>query len=466
MRDLRKKILLESGKTTSRKARAKADSNFGSTNQSPSSTPANSRPGSRAPSRYASEDEGFSDSDITDSSLVLSTADEEVEAADWERRLQDAIKEILDRKNSSTKGRESYLAAYTWHTRHHYADEIVENSLHELVPSILRSIKGGRNAEETTMALKALTMTTLTTQSEDIYDPVLSSLKSVCQDSGEESVKIEAIHAMTVVTLFGGLEGAMTDLMDFFLEIVESDGHNIEAGDNGPVVTAALMAWGFLATHVDNLTDDPEQAIDAFLEQLDSSDVDVQLAAGTNLALIMEVIRKHNEMAEQEHWVRQESRREQARLQGIEGFEAEEFNPYDLQYNKHQLLTRVESLERESSKAISKKGRRKLHATFQSIRTSLEHGMGPGYSTAGRVARASDRDGERVYDSEKVFGEFGYRDSIKVQVQGGGRPRVITISVDSWSFSIRIAFLKKLIGGGFGEHWTKNPAVSDLFGGD
>ncbi|KAI0134307.1 interferon-related developmental regulator-domain-containing protein [Xylariales sp. AK1849] len=457
MRDLRKKILMESGKTQSRKARLRPDSNFGSATHSPSSSPAGSRQASRAPSRHASEDEG-SDSDVNDSltDSVVASEDGEDTISDWSDKLKDCINEILDRKRSSVKGRESYLAGYVHLTRHHFADTMIEHQLHELVPAILKSIRGGRNTEETVTALKALQMTTLTTQYDNIYDQVFSNLKSVCGSVDEEVVKVEAINTMAVVTIFGGgAEAAAEELLDFMLEIVESDGHSVEAGDNGPVVTAALTVWGFLASHIEDLEQRSEGALDAFTEQLDSTDVDVQIAAGTDIALIFEAIRAFNEREEEQHDERQEELKEEAKRKKRD-FTPEPFNPFDLQYNQHQLVQRMTELAGESSKAVSKKDRRHLHARFASILTSLELGKGPGYSKAGRVARESDRNGARVFDAEKVFEEFGYRETIRGD-------NGMSLTIDSWSLSIRVQFLKKILGGGFTTHWKHNPAVEESF---
>ena len=58
MHDLRKKILLESGKTTSRKARSRPESSRGSPVTSPGGSHPGSRANSRPGSRYGSEDEG------------------------------------------------------------------------------------------------------------------------------------------------------------------------------------------------------------------------------------------------------------------------------------------------------------------------------------------------------------------------------------------------------------------------
>ncbi|KAK7973112.1 hypothetical protein PG988_007246 [Apiospora saccharicola] len=453
MRDLRKKILLESGKTVSRKARAKPDSSFGSTTTSPAS----SRPASRAPSRYASDAES-DDSDINESltNSVIDSEDGDT-ISDWTDKLKACITEILDRKRSSVKGREAYLAGYVHLTRHHFADTIIEGQLHELVPAMLKSIRSGRNTEEVLAGLKALTMSILSTESDSIYDDVYSSLKQVCENSDEEVVKVEAINAMTVATVFGGGMGAtMQELMDYLLEIVESDGHNIDAPDNGPVVTAALICWGILATYEEDLMQQSEAALEAFTEQLDSSDVDVQVSAGSNIALIFEVMRAYNERVEEEHDQRQEEARLEAKRLKLD-FEYEEYNPFDLQYDQHKIVHRVSELAGESSRAVSKKDRRKLHQQFASILTSIELGKGPKYSKAGRAARQSDRDGDRVYGNEKdVYQEVGYRDMIRDE---NGR----VLSIESWSLGLRVAFLRKILGGGFNTHWRLNPVVEETF---
>ncbi|KAF3018124.1 hypothetical protein E8E14_008547 [Neopestalotiopsis sp. 37M] len=457
MRDLRKKILLESGKTMSRKARSRPDSNFGSTTHSPTSSPAGSRHGSRAPSRYASEDE-VSDDDPSDSltNSVVASEDGDESISDWTDKLKDCMNEILDRKRSSTQGRERYFAAYTHLARHHFADTMIEHQMHELVPAFLRSIRSGGTTEETVGALKALQMTIITTQSESIYDQAYSILKTATEGSEEESVKVEALYTMAVATIYGGgAEVAAQELMDFAVEIVESDGHSVEAGDNGPVVTAALSIWGFLASHIDELEQQSEEALEAFTEQLDSSDADVQIAAGNNIALIFEALRIYNEQAEEDHDSRQEQLRTEAKQRG-ERYVPEPYNPFDLQYNQHQLVQKMTELAGQSSKTISRKDRRQLHATFNSILKSIELGKGPGYSEAGRIARESDRGGERVYAAEKVFTEFGYRNTVK---GNDGR----TLTIDSWSLSIRVDFLKRILGGGFTTHWSHNPAVSETF---
>ncbi|KAI1439309.1 interferon-related developmental regulator-domain-containing protein [Xylaria sp. CBS 124048] len=425
MRDLRKKILLESGKTISRKARSRPDS----LGASPSSSPAPSRGASRVNSRYASEEEDLSDSEYEDSltNSVANSEDGEEPVASWTDRLGDRIAELLDRKRSSTKGREASLSAYTHIIRHHYAEEQLDPQLSELVPALLKSIRSGGNADETVSAIKALTMTILSTESEDLYDRVYPSLKGLCQDSEESSVKVEAIEAMSIATMCGGGAGSgAEELLDFLVDIVESDGHSIDAGDNGPVVSAALVAWGFIASDIDNLQDHSDQALEAFTEQLDSTDVDVQVAAGTNIALIFETAREYEDETEQ---------------------------AWDLQYDQHKLVQRMTALVRESSKSVSKKDRKHLHGSFNSVLTSLEHGKGPGYSTARRMASNPHTGGSKMDFSEE-YREYGYREKIRIHN--------ISMTIDTWSLSTRVEMLRSVLGAGLAIHYMANPTVKSL----
>lgn len=425
MHDLRKKILLESGKTVSRKARSRPDS----VGASPIGSPAPSRGGSRVNSRYASEEEDLSDSEYEDSltNSVANSDDGDEIVASWTDKLADRVAELLDRKRSSTKGRETCLAAYTHIIRHHFAEEQLAYQLGELIPALLKSIRSGNNTDETLSAVKALTMTTLSTASDQFYDHVYPSLKTLCQDSTEASIKVEAIEAMSIVTMCGGGSViAAEELLEFLLEIVQTDGYSIGADDNAPVVAAALTAWGFVASHIDDLQDGSTEALDAFSDQLDSVDVDVQVAAGANIALLFEAAREHEEETEE---------------------------PWELQYDQHKLLQRMTALTKESSKSISKKDRKNLHTSFQSVLTSLEHGKGPGYSTARRMTSNPHTGGSKV-DFTGEAREYGYREKLRIHN--------ISMTIDSWSLSTRVAMLRSVLGAGLAIHYMENPVVKDL----
>ncbi|EGS18251.1 uncharacterized protein CTHT_0062730 [Thermochaetoides thermophila DSM 1495] len=437
---------LKGEKTMSKKARAKREAGL-SPFQSPSASGApspavsqpssrpGSRPGSRLSSRpashYGSDDEfegddylGFEDS---------ASASSGEEGLTWADRLLDLIRELQghkDQKRTSVQDRELALAGYSHILRHHYAEEHLSSVLDDILPTFLKQIRAGRSNKERARALQAFTLTLLTCPSDKDYEQAISALKTVCEDVEDNNVKIDAIHALCVAVIYGGGNNAATEeLLDFFLEIVSTDGDSVRAPDDGSVVTAALQAWAFLATHVDDLTVKGEEAVESFLDQLDSADSDVKVNAGANLALLFEAAREQEEETGQS---------------------------FITAYNQHRIMTQMAKIMRDSSKTISKKGRRHVRTNFSSIVTSVERGKGPGYSTAGRWGNPHTG-GTAEEEIDGGFAEFGYREKIRLPNRW--------IVINTWFLRARAELLKTLLGGGLLVHYEENPTVRELFRG-
>ncbi|KAI1394995.1 interferon-related developmental regulator-domain-containing protein [Hypoxylon fuscum] len=429
MPDLRKKIF-ENGKTVSKKARSRQ--------QSAQPSPASSRGGSRAASRQASDEEDVSDYEYNDS-LPASTlnsegSDDEGESISPSEALHDQIVDLLDQKRDSGQDRENKLIAYTELIRHNFSAEEIDGRVNDLLPMLLKSIRGRKTPQGTLWALRALALTIVTTGGETIHDRVYSTLQTLCEsteyDDFNEEIKVGCIRAMGLSTMCGGGSAtAAAEFLQFLMEIIQSDGHVVEAGDSGPVVAAALDAWGFVASGLDDLEEESTEALEAFTEQLDSTDVDVQIAAGANIALLLEAAREHEDGGGE---------------------------PWNMRYDQDQLLQRLTSLTRESSKSISKKDRRRLHDGFRSVVTSLEHGKGPGYSTARRLASNPHTGGNKA-DFNQEYQEYGYRQRYRIQN--------ISLIIDTWSLSTRIGMLKTVLGSGLASHYLYNPVVKDLLNG-
>jgi len=182
-KDLRR-LALESGKTTSRKARARLASGqssaagSGPTSRnnsprisprlspahSPGVSPSGSRSGSRAASRQGSEDEAEFDSDELASSIAsidlsrfhqYDTAAPEV----WELELDGCSEQIIERSRNmrnTSAGREEMLAIYVSILQAQYAVEEVSPKVNELVPAFLKLIKSGSTEAEVLLALKGM----------------------------------------------------------------------------------------------------------------------------------------------------------------------------------------------------------------------------------------------------------------------------------------------------------------------
>ena len=439
MHDLRKKALLESGKTVSRKARLRPDSKSATPMTSPGASPHGSRNGSRAPSRYASEDEDASDSELDDVMTMSTTSGASDHGEDdtgraWVDRLSARVSQIAaggrsgERKKMSNQEREDMLKSYLHLVRHYYAKPEIETQAKDLVMGLVRAVKSGISATERTLALKALAVTILTNPDESVLDQHITSLKSACEEDAAEEVKTAALYALAVATMYGdGSTEAAEDMMQYMIDIIESDGHTVDAPDVAPVVVAALKSWGFMAAHLEDLSDQSEQAMEAFVEQLDSSDAYVQTSAGDNIALLFE------------------------NAHDMEEATGEKVN---FKYDPKRLAQQMRDISR-GSKSMSKRDRRHLKSDFNSIATGLERGKGPGYSTAGWATSNPHTGGSMVESSHGGdVNEFGYRQTIFVGTE--------RLTIDSWALSAKVDFLKIVLAGGFPTHLSKNETVEEM----
>lgn len=245
--------------------------------------------------------------------------------------------------------------------------------------------------------------------------------------------KISAIHALSTAAFFGGAsDEEMEDLMSFFLDIVESDGLSVDAHDEGSVVIAALEAWGLLATEIEDMEDATEAAIEAFVEQLESADAGVQIAAGENIALLYEKSYTPREEDEEISDVDSEGEED---VQGDKMVKR-----YNVYRRQDQLLHTLDELANISTRRISKKDKKTLHSSFADIRNSVEKPTrGPKYSTA------LDQETGRTYGGGRM----------KVQIN-----RSVEVRIDKWWKLQRLNALRRVLQGGFTHQYDENEAVS------
>lgn len=223
--------------------------------------------------------------------------------------------------------------------------------------------------------------------------------------------------------------------MDFFIEISESDGHSVEAPDSGSVVSAALEEWGFLATQLDDTEEVAEAAMEAFVEQLESADASVQIAAGENIALLYE--NSYTEQEEDEEISENED----------EDDEAEEdpnapkmIKRYTVYRGENQLKHTLEALANVSGRGISKKDKKSLHSNFSDILNAIEYPTrGPRYSNA-----INHLTGKR----------YGSRMTVSIAQAGEMR-------IDKWWKLHRLQALRRTLQAGFVLHYQENEVVFD-----
>lgn len=436
MNHVRVKALKGNGKTTSKKA---IKSGRASGNITPRSSPlpslltspTHSAVHSRGTSDVSDSDEDgdfeFDDmmSSVHSGGSGAVTPDEGGSTFD----AQALIDGLQDKKHNNNEVREHFLEIYLRTLRTKYTPEThlwLDPAASALVEVFLKDADRAPTARERLLSLQAYCLTVGTTEDLEIFEGSERALKQILVDDDDDQCKVYAIYALCMTVLYaGGLEEAALEIMQYLVDIVQSDGESIESHDNAPVVAAAMAGWSFIAGHVDDFSDFADTAMDAFVDQLDSSDTEIQCNAGQAIALIFESSRTH---------------------------EQETGEPFQLPYDPQRLIGRISELAKLSSKSVSRKERRDLRESLVSVVTSLERGVGPYYSTALYIPEKDTfvPPSQRTDDGQA---EYGYRCRLRL---GNHSTRI-----DTWSLFARVNMMKILFRGGLQHHVFVNPVVME-----
>lgn len=431
--DLRRRAL-ESHKTVSKKAKARSASSI-------ASSPAGSRPLSHASSRNASRAPSDVDSDDSEATDFGNHSIEEVLDVDdiiedgtdaWRQILRDRIDEIIERKRSTVEGRKLAYSKYIFILTNYFADKDVEPKVSQLLPALIKSFKQNDEEREMYLAIRAVEITLATCPQNSAYIALEKELKNLYTSADTPSlVKAAAIHALGTILVYGGAgDEEIENVLDELLEIASSDGVSIEADDDPTVVAAAIETWGYLATFVDDLEEKSEDAIETFKDQLGSAYTSVQMAAGSNIALLYE-----------RSWTdREEDDAPAEDAEDEEGFPIDNslVKRYDPFRQINQLKHELTQLASISSKGVSRKDRTKLHKHFSDVLNTVEHPYrGPDYQNA---------------IDQETGNRYGSRMKVKVKDAG-------VMRIDRWWKLMRLNEFRRVLGGGFLVHYEKNDVV-------
>lgn len=325
-----------------------------------------------------------------------------------------------DRKKSHELREQAYIK-YSKILAATYAQSNIIGHKNDVIKACLHSIKSGKTEKESLEALRALMLTTITDPDDNIFSKTATTLKRAISDDERAAVKIRCIHAVANDAFFGGGSTEATeDLMQYFMEIIESDGHSVGAADDGEVVAAALEEWAFLASSLEDAQEITTEAMPALVDQLESSDVGVQVAAGEAIALCFEKSYTEAEEDELDH-----------------PDQVKYIKRYEVYPRKDELLETLKELSGGSKKYLSKRNKKTQKSAFQDILHSVEQPtLGP------RFSDALDKDG-RVMGSRMMIRV--HKDSV--------------LTVDKWWKLLRLQHIRRILGAGFFTHWTENPAI-------
>ena len=280
-------------------------------------------------------------------------------------------------------------------------------------------------------------MTLITSPQDLIYEAASTPLKRTIAHSHFVPSKTAAIHALGTCTFYGGAsDDEILENMEYLLEIISSDGHIIEAPDEPGPVVAALEEWGFLCTLADDLSEQSEDAIEAFAEQINSSYPSVQITAGENIALLFEksfrpIIHDEDSLADysdSDLIADPDDQSEKPKLIRL----------YPAYRRTDQLIHSLQAIASINTHHLSKTDRKALRTNFADILDSVENPThGPRYRNA-----INDETGKR-YGSRMV-----------VRIHKGGVMRI-----DRWWKLHRLQGLRRVLQGGFVRHYETNEVV-------
>jgi len=281
-------------------------------------------------------------------------------------------------------------------------------------------------------------MTVMTT-GDEIFAEVSSALKGRIHDSSSEAVQVGAIHTLGAVAFFGGAhEVEVEETMEFLLLIASSDGESVDAEDSGPVVAAALQEWGLLATLFSAMDGTSDEPMSVFEDQLDSSILSVQTAAGANVALLYEKSWSPLDDDDEEDDVSEEEVDDHEhgtfqRIKWAHRYEANTTGDDVLQSKLHGLAT-------GNARYMGKDSKRSMHQTFRDVLHSIQHPWrGPRFSTS------IDQDSD-LY--------LGHRLAVR-------HGRQLLFVVNRWWKLHRWEAIKRIAGGGVTNHYKLNKLVRE-----
>jgi hypothetical protein len=423
--DLRRRAL-ESGKTTSRKARSKQASR----DPSQPTSRAGSRVASRVTSRDVSDDEDNGGNLSDDTNQSINSIDALLESEDFNDQTTEVIKtqlhsciaDLLDRKSSNNKSREENLEMFVGCLTSHLLADVLYGHVDDLVAAFIRSVKAETSEKETTLALRAISLIAVSYESDSLYEMVSSTLMRALQHSQSIAVKTAAIYSLGICITFGGADdGEIMDMLTYLQEIASTDGGLVDASDNAEVVAAALQTYGFLASQIDDIENESEEAVATFFDQLDSDDVKVQIGAGENIALLYEksyTPREEDEGSSDNETAEGQDSSDDDDAPGDRSL-VKRYNAY---HNTPEILEKVTSLSGLSTKSMHRRDKKALHQSFTSIAMTV----------------ANPRVGLQTNNTSKMI----------VRIHREGEMRV-----DKWWKLMRLNAIRRLLAGGFVNHY-------------
>ncbi|KAK9460173.1 interferon-related developmental regulator-domain-containing protein [Lipomyces oligophaga] len=413
-------------------------------------------------------------------------------SSDWRDKLEGYIDILsIERKHSNSSSREDAMSRICKIASLKYAWRIAERRHGDLEDGITRSLKYSNSSKEKILACKMFSIFVITDPENEGYFKIVPIFKSLILSDENLAVKEAAITALGVVVFFSGASGdsEIDTELDFLLDIIMTDGSSISAADSGEVVSVAINVFGFLISKLDDALDISQTSMPILVDQLESSQMSVRMAAGYVIALLYErfsedignyhlVDSSDEEQDNEEQEIETLKERHESRNGKIEPLEEdEEYEEGDepsveipkpiairpqpqrmtsgqptLYYDEDQLIYQLSQLATSSTKRVAKSSRKVQKSVFRDIvdtvRTAVQH------------ENPDDN------QSDIVTYERGNGDPIPTtaslassRINRSLKFESITLHIESWAAYLRLAQVKKVLSYGLPVHFTYNRCI-------
>ncbi|CAG8596338.1 6448_t:CDS:2 [Funneliformis caledonium] len=234
------------------------------------------------------------------------------EVDNWEDEVLQSI-DNLEEKRTST--REDALTVLIRLLSHKYAADILYSRRDTLLDMLNRSIKKDKSHKESRLAAKVMSLLfiTLGMDQETMYHDVLSLLKYTIINNTSMEVRSACIKTLALACFIAGSQAEVFELLNFFAEIIITNGKSVNAVNDGATLTSALNAYGLLYASLwgdskkvaGMAREEFERIIPAHTKQLESSIMEVRVASGINIALMFETLGIGKRIDPAEEWVKE-----------------------------------------------------------------------------------------------------------------------------------------------------------------
>ncbi|CAG8525065.1 2047_t:CDS:2, partial [Dentiscutata heterogama] len=209
-----------------------------------------------------------------------------LEEVNWEDEVLQNIEDLGEKRTST---REGSLAKLIRFLSLKYAADLLDSRRETLLDLLCRSVRKDKSYKESRLAAKVMSLLFITIgeSQESMYNNVLSLLKYTITNNASKEVKCACIQTLSLACFISASYADAIELLNFFNDIILTNGKSVNANNEGSVIESALNAYGLLFSGLwgdskrssDKAKEEFEHIMPGLIKQLESSTMEVRFAA-------------------------------------------------------------------------------------------------------------------------------------------------------------------------------------------